>query len=144
VTLQDTTADEFIRCQAISLLARGWKDEPDIFPLIKNMAKSEVDPFIRLSAMQALAEVWKDDRDMLNFFLECAVDESFDVIKHKYVWVMNSRQLALEIIIKQYRDRPRTLPLLQDRAKNDPDEKVREFAKEKLAELEKLPNPPGN
>ncbi len=48
----------------------------------------------------------------------------------------NPRQLALEIIIKQYPDHPQTLPLCKDRAENDPDEKVREFAMEKLAELE--------
>lgn len=31
---------------------------------------------------------------------------------------------------------PQTLPLLRDRAENDPDEQVREFAKKKLEELE--------
>ncbi|HEY9708590.1 MAG TPA: hypothetical protein V6D48_10350 [Oculatellaceae cyanobacterium] len=48
----------------------------------------------------------------------------------------NPRQTALEAVIKQYRDNPQTLPFLQDRAENDPDEKVRELAKEKLAQLE--------
>ncbi len=44
----------------------------------------------------------------------------------------NPRQLVLEIIIKQYPEHPQTLPLLHDRAGNDPDENVREFATEKL------------
>ena len=48
----------------------------------------------------------------------------------------NPRQITLAIIIKEYPNHPQTLPLLHDRAENDPDEKVREFVKNKLAELE--------
>jgi len=47
----------------------------------------------------------------------------------------NPRQLALEIIIKQYPKHPQTLSLLRDRAENDSDEQLREFASQKLAEL---------
>jgi hypothetical protein len=48
----------------------------------------------------------------------------------------NPRKLALEIIINQYCAHPQTLTLLQDRAENDPDERLRQFANKKLAELE--------
>jgi hypothetical protein len=71
---------------------------------------------------------------MFEFLCDRAVNDPFE---RKEDWENNPRQLALEIIIKQYRDRPQTLPLLQDRAKNDSDEKVREFVQKKLAELEK-------
>ncbi len=47
----------------------------------------------------------------------------------------NQWQLALEIIIKQYRDHPQSLPLLQDRAENDPDEKVREFVQREIGAI---------
>ena len=33
------------------------------------------------------------------------------------------------------KDRPEVLPLLRDRATNDPDEKIREFAQEQLEKL---------
>jgi hypothetical protein len=49
----------------------------------------------------------------------------------------NPRQTALEAIVEQYPDHPRTLPLLRDRAGNDPDEKVREFANNKLEQIER-------
>ena len=52
-------------------------------------------------------------------------------------WQTNPRQIALEIIIKQFPQHPQTLPLLRDRTENDPDEQVREFAQKKLAQLEK-------
>jgi len=47
----------------------------------------------------------------------------------------NPRQLALEIIIKQYPHHPQTLSLLSNRAENDSDEQLREFARQKLAKL---------
>jgi hypothetical protein len=48
------------------------------------------------------------------------------------------RKAALEIMVKQYPDRPKTLEILRDRFANDPDEQVRQFAHEKLTELENL------
>ena len=62
----------------------------------------------------------------------CALNDPFE---RKEDYEDNPRQLALEIIIKQYPDRPQTLPLCKDRAENDPDEKVREFAQKKLEQL---------
>jgi hypothetical protein len=40
-------------------------------------------------------------------------------------------------MIELYPDRPQTLELVRDRAQNDSDETLREFAQEKLAELER-------
>ncbi|MGD1712503.1 hypothetical protein [Hydrocoleum sp. CS-953] len=53
----------------------------------------------------------------------------------KTTLLLNSTKL-LEAIVKQYSDHPQTLPLLQDRATNDPDEKLREWEKWKLQRLE--------
>jgi len=83
--------------------------------------------------VQELARGWKDEPWMFKFLYNCALNDPFD---RKEDRKDNPRQLALEIIIKQYRDRPQILPLLQDRAENDSDEKVREFAQKKLEELE--------
>lgn len=48
---------------------------------------------------------------------------------------LNPRQIALEEIIKQYRDHPQTLVLLRDRAEQDPDDKVREFSVGQLVSI---------
>jgi hypothetical protein len=114
-------------------LARGWKDDPDTLPLLKQRAQSDDDWVVRQAAVQELARGWKDDPWLFDFLYDIALNDPFERKKDRED---NPRQLALQIIIKQYRDHPQTLPLLQDRAENDPDEKVREFAKNKLAELE--------
>jgi len=55
-----------------------------------------------------------------------------DPFERKQDWETNPRQIALEAMIKQRPDSLQTLSLLRDRAENDPDEELREFAKKKL------------
>ncbi|GJD22956.1 hypothetical protein RIVM261_079120 [Rivularia sp. IAM M-261] len=51
-------------------------------------------------------------------------------------WESNPRKKALEAIIELYPTHPQTLPLLSDRAENDPDELLSKFAQESIRELE--------
>ena len=115
-------------------LAQGWKDDPDTLPILKTRALSDDDWRVRHAAVQELARGWEDEPWMFEFLCNCAVNDPFE---RKEDWEDSPRQLALEIIIKQYRDHSQTLPLLQDRAENDPDEKLREFAQKKLEQLER-------
>jgi hypothetical protein len=126
--------NKYVRWVAMQELAHGWKDEPDTLPTIKTRALSDDDGDVRGGAVEELARGWKDEPGMFEFLCDRAVNDPF---KRKEDREDNPRQLALEIIIKEYCDYPQTLPLLQDRAKNDSDEKVREFVQKKLAELEK-------
>ncbi|HEY9710482.1 MAG TPA: hypothetical protein V6D48_19900, partial [Oculatellaceae cyanobacterium] len=108
---------------------QGWKDDPQILPILKTCARLDIDWRLRHGAVEELALGWKDEPWLFEFLCDRALNDPFE---RKEDNEDNPRQLALEIIIKQYRDHPQTLPLLQDRAEHDPDEKVREFAKKKL------------
>lgn len=123
--------DSLVRFIALQLLAKGWKDDPDTLPILKQLATTD-NMIVRYFAMKELAKGWKDEPWMFEFLYNCALNDPF---KRQYPLSINPRQTALEIIIEQYPDHPQTLPLLRDRAENDPDEEVREFAKNKLAEL---------
>jgi predicted NACHT family NTPase len=126
--------NDAVRYVAVQELAQGWKDDPDTLPLLKQKAQSDDHEYVRYAAVQKLALGWKDEPWMFELLCNCAINDPF--VREKD-WQDNPRQLALEVIIKQYPDYPQTLPLLRDRAENDPDEKVKEFAQKKLAELEK-------
>ncbi len=128
--------NEYVQAIAVQALVSGWKNDPNTLPLLilKTYALFDNHEHVRCAAMRELARGWKDEPGMFEFLCDRTLNDPFE---RKDDGENNPRQLALEIIIKQYRDRPQTLPLLQDRAKNDPDEKLREFAKTKLAELEK-------
>jgi len=122
-----------VRQATVQELAEGWKDDPDILSIFKTLAQSDEDWHVRISAVLALARNWNDEHWMFEFLCDRAVNDPFNGQKYWH----NPRLLVIETIIQQYPDHPQTLPLCKDRAENDPDEKVREFAKKKLAELEK-------
>ncbi|WP_190240927.1 hypothetical protein [Nostoc sp. 'Peltigera membranacea cyanobiont' 210A] len=90
--------------------------------------------------MSKLLSAKNFDPSMFEFFHDIALNDPFkrteDEYGNEYIET-NPRQTALEIIIKQFPQHPQTLPLLRDKAENDPDEQVREFAQQKLAQLEK-------
>ncbi|MDE5114166.1 MAG: hypothetical protein O4803_07805, partial [Trichodesmium sp. St15_bin1_1] len=65
-------------------------------------------------------------------FYDTALNDPF---QYEDEFETNPRQTALELIVEQYPDHPQTLPLLQDRAENDPDEQLQEWAKNKLLDI---------
>ena len=85
-------------------------------------------------AVEEINRGWKDEPWMLEFLCDRVLNDPFER-QHKFE--DNPRQSALEIIIKQYPNHPQTLPLLRDRAENDSDEQLREFARKKLEQLER-------
>ena len=75
-----------------------------------------------------LTRVWIKKDGIFDFLCDRAKN---DPCEDRDYW-LNPRYLALGAIITHYPNHPNTLPLLRDRAENDPDEKLREFAKKQL------------
>ncbi|MEG4252042.1 HEAT repeat domain-containing protein [Microcoleus sp. Pol10D4] len=124
-----------VRKAAVQELGLGWKDDPETLPLLKQMAQSDDDWDVRYSALKELAWEWKDEPGIFEALGDIAINHPFERL---YKWQDNPRKTALEIMLKQYPDRPKNLEILRDRFANDPDEKVRQFAQKKLTQLDKL------
>ena len=118
-----------VRYAAVEALASYFKNDPDTFRLIKDRAIADNDEDVRRAAVQALASNFKDEPGMFELFYNCAVNDPF---QRKEDRQNNPRQVALLAIIELYPQHPQTLPLLRDRAENDADEQVREFAQNKV------------
>jgi hypothetical protein len=138
-TLAQSSKDWQVQNIVVEELARGWKDDFNTLSSLKTCVQHDSSDFIREKVMQELIQNWQASSDIYDFLHECAVDDSFNGILYSFSGDdvedkenLPARQTALEAIIEQYPDHPQTLRLLQDRAENDPDEKVREFAKKKL------------
>ncbi|MEG4422229.1 HEAT repeat domain-containing protein [Microcoleus sp. LAD1_D5] len=127
--------DSIVRWAAVQELAWGWKDDPETLPLLKQMAQSDDNWAVRYAAVQELAQGWKDEPEIFEWLGDIAINHPFERL---YKSQDNPRKTALEIMLKQYPDRPKTLEILRDRFAHDPDEQVRQFAQKKLTELEKL------
>jgi len=118
-----------VRCEALKQIATGWKDNPETFELLKQQVVSDNSSDVRLEALRQIVTGWKHKPGMFELLYQTALNDPFQGDNE---FQDNPRQTALEAIVKQYPDHPQTLPLLQDRAANDPDEQLREWAKKKL------------
>ncbi len=56
-----------------------------------------------------------------------------DPFERKNDWDDNPRQIALKFLVQHYPDHPKTRELLQDRAQNDTDKILRDWAAQRLA-----------
>lgn len=103
-------------------LTRGWKDDPDTLPWLKQQAQADKDKLVRREAVQELARGWKEHPDLFDCFQTIAINDLFNrgIFLHN-----NPRQAALSALMNNYPDNPQVLALLQDRAQNDPDVELR-------------------
>jgi predicted NACHT family NTPase len=126
--------NSYVRGAAVQEIARGWKDDPETLPILKQRAQSDDDSAVRRAAVQEIARGWKDESGIFELLCDVAINDPFD---RENEWEENPRETALAAIIELYPDRPQTLELVRDRAQNDSDETLREFAQKKLAKLER-------
>ncbi|QKQ74469.1 HEAT repeat domain-containing protein [Nostoc sp. TCL240-02] len=128
-----THDDNLVRYIAVQGLADNFKDDPDTKSILKECATHDDNWDMRRAAVQELGKYFKYQLELFNIYHNCAVNDPFE---RKEEDETNPRRIALEIILKQFPQHDQTLPLLRDRAENDPDEQVREFAQKKLKQLE--------
>ncbi|NET65682.1 MAG: NACHT domain-containing protein [Moorea sp. SIO1G6] len=121
--------DLSVRITAIKQLAQGYKDHRDTLPLLKKSARSDKNSSVRGKAIEQLAEVWHDQPWLWEFLCDRTVNDPFE---RKEKWHENPRQVALKAILKYYPNHSQSRSLLQDRAKHDPDPKLRKFAQKNL------------
>ncbi|MGA2147296.1 MAG: HEAT repeat domain-containing protein [Bryobacteraceae bacterium] len=115
--------DWIVRQAAVQELARGWKDDPETLPLLKDCARSDGDGAVRFAAVQELARGWKDDPETLPLLKDRA---RFDKDN-------NVRSAAVQELARGWKDDFEKLPLLRDRARLDEDHAVRSAAVQELA-----------
>ncbi|MEG4149254.1 HEAT repeat domain-containing protein [Microcoleus sp. Pol12B5] len=133
--LAQSDENSAVRQAAVQELALGWEEDPETLPILKQLAEFDDSWNVRYSAVQELAGEWKDEPGIFEWLLDIAINHPFESL---YKSQDNPRKTALEIMLKQYPDCPKTLEILRDRFANDPDEKVRKFAQKKLTQLQNL------
>ena len=121
-----------IRYSAIQTLASNFKADSDILDCLKQCIQFDECWNVRCKALKELANSCKDNPSLFEFFSDIAANDPFKptVYEDELAEYLedNPRQTALEAILENYPNHPKTLPLLRDRAENDPDENLREFA----------------
>ncbi|NER26474.1 MAG: hypothetical protein F6J89_02310 [Symploca sp. SIO1C4] len=134
------TKDSVLQRVALLELATGWKQDPDTLYLLKTYAQSEdCSDSVRGDLIEKIVEIWTDELWLLDFLLNRAINDPFirsPLFRLKQDLDLNPRLRALNALLTHYPTNPKTLELLRDRATNDSDEQLREWATEKLNKME--------
>jgi HEAT repeat protein len=102
-------------------------------PWLKDRALLDENEYVRRAAVNAIIQNSQKDPELFEFLVNIAINDPF---KREYNFQSNPRQTALESLLENFSDNPKTLEILNQVAFNDSDEKLREFAVEKLREWE--------
>jgi len=118
-----------VRLEALRGLSQGWKSDLDTLPILKKLSQKDDNSSLRWDALRSIIDFWKDTPGIADFLCQVVTDDPFEREKH---WEVNPREIALNALLTHYPTYSKTLELLRDRALNDPDEQLREWAQEQL------------
>ena len=123
----------WIRMTAVRELAKGWRDSLDVLDFLRSLAVEDPKETVRAEILKILMENLGRQLILFDFFCSCVIHDTFEREREHQ---LNPRQTALEALLTHYPTHPKTIELLRDRAANDPDEQLREWAQEELVKLE--------
>jgi len=126
------------RQAALETILSCYAEHPEILTFIMDRAKHDSDGRVRSYILSKLPVYWKEDPSVFDFLCQQAVLDSYQIGKVKRP---NPRKAALESLLTHYSSHPKTFEQLCDRALNDPDEQLREWAQEQLAKWENIKEP---
>ncbi|MDC0835333.1 HEAT repeat domain-containing protein [Geitlerinema sp. CS-897] len=133
---QDPRSD--VRQAAVSALARYFKNDPETQSLLAERVRQDSDAEVRLVVLKAILTTIApiEPQYTQTFELLCDVAHNDPFVREDDLHI-NPRQTALELLLDRFPNKLlETVILLRDRAENDPDEKLRHWAQEKLSELD--------
>lgn len=124
-----------VQQEALKLLAKEWKEDSDTLKLLRACAESNTSHFgVRSEAIAELAKGWGNEPWLFDFLVYRAIHDPFI---REHASQRDPRLRAIEALLNHYPTHPKTIELLHDRAINDPDEQLREWAQQQLEKLEK-------
>ena len=121
-----------VRRVALQELSRRkqWIEKTEILHLFKDRAINDADSYTRILAIEGMVENSRKDKNLFGFLIKYVLHDDSESGFLKYF--ENPRQVALKALLNHYSTDRRIFELLHDRAINDPDEQLREWAQEKL------------
>ncbi|PPT10742.1 putative large ATP-binding protein [Geitlerinema sp. FC II] len=126
--------DQSVCLAAISVLAKYFQEKPETLPLFVERLRQDERYYVRSTALKAIAYTQAPTPQTFDLLCDVARHDPF---VREYDTHTNPRQTALELLLDRFPNKLlETVILLRDRAQNDPDEKLQNWAQEKLSELD--------
>lgn len=109
-----------------------YSNDLESLSLFKSRAVHDDNYVVRDALIRAISECFGQEPGMFQFFCEIVQKDPCIPMES---WRENCRKTALEALLTHYPTHKKTIGLLHDRAINDPDDQLREWAGIKLKEL---------
>jgi hypothetical protein len=131
IMLKDVCQDEsyYLRGIALEALGENWCDDPDVLHILKTAAHTDQDWRVRGIAVEILIQQNENVLDLFDILYQISKE---DLYEREADFEDNPRMIAIQALVRYYPTYPKTLERLRDRAANDPDEKLRQWAQEQL------------
>ena len=126
------------RLTALQKLSKKWSDHPETFQLLKELASFNQSNQVKELVLRELAQKWNSQDGVFEILENFVLNDPF--VKKKslvYNFVSNPREIALKALVENFPSHPRTIELLSYKAQSDPDNQVKEYAKQALAKFAK-------
>jgi len=122
-------ADWGVRQGALESIIEHYHNDPDVLMILKQRVQEDKDWGVRSTAIDALSKYFPNESRIFEFLWDVVQNDSFT---RNVAWEDNPRQASLKALLTHYSIHPKTLELLRDRASNDPDKQLRQWAQEQL------------
>jgi hypothetical protein len=125
----------FARATAISGLGDNYGNDSEIFDILCSRLQVEDDKFPRTNIVLVLGQYFAGRPEVLEILCRAALEDPsprFNELRYSDPYYV--REAAMEGLFKNWPVDPRTMEVLQDREKNDPNPWIRERAKAMLVE----------
>ncbi|TAD79104.1 MAG: NACHT domain-containing protein [Oscillatoriales cyanobacterium] len=123
-----------IRLAAASQIVHYWKNDHEVFAMLKYWVQSNVVSDARQFAICLISENWKDESETLSLLCRIATCDPFQQSRFPFIKA-NPRYTAITKLLEIAPKNPQVIDLLRDRAANDPDDLLREWATEQLTKI---------
>lgn len=121
----------FTRQAAIKSLAEYYRDDSETFVLLKSLLQDQ-DPYVRGETAKTLANYFTQTSEVFDLLCIAIAQDQFRR-ENETQW--NPRKVMLEALLTHYPTHSKTIELLHDRAINDPDEQLREWAQQQVDKM---------
>jgi GTPase SAR1 family protein len=122
---------EDVRWQAVRSIAKYYyHNKSETLIWLEDTALDNQDKWIRRAALESIAKYYIQDDSTFKLLCQIA---SQDLYRGKNDYKL--RKIALEALVENYIDRPEVIELLRDRSTQEPEEKLRIWAREQLKNI---------
>ena len=118
-----------IRQGSLEAITEHYHNDSDVLMILKQRVQEDEDWGVRSTAIDAMTKYFPKEPRIFEFLYAVVQNDSFT---RNVAWEDNPRQASLQALLDHYPTHPKTLELLRDRAENDPDEQLRQWAGEQL------------